>query len=124
MESIPVQTMDEFRKVLSKLNNVTIDLLLFELQEFNHIMFQPQLYVKTQEYDSFYDFELYGENFLNKQFISDSLSEKLVYKRMSDNEIYGFVFCMSSNALKYNELRHSRKNIRYGNLLGVIYAKE
>lgn len=119
MKSVSVQSVNEFRYALSRLKEITIDLLLFDLKEYEDIMFQPKLYIKTKEYDSHYDFELYGEKFLNNQFISNALTETVVYKRGSDGEMYGYVFCQCDSSIKY--IRHS---IIDGNLLGVIYMKE
>ncbi len=119
MHTLPVQNLNEFRGVLSNLNTITIDLLLFELQEYNDILFDPRLYVYSREFDNYYDFEKLGSVFLNDQFSLNTLSEKVVYKRQSDNEVYGFVFCECAPTRAFKI-----KDLNYGNILGVIYMKE
>lgn len=115
MEALSVQTIDEFRDVLSKLKDITVDLLLFELQEYMDILFIPKLYIKSREYYSYYDFENQGERFLNDQFSLNTVEEKIVYKRQSDNEVYGYVFSQCS----INKIKEDS-----GNTLAVIYMKE
>lgn len=115
MEALSVQNIDEFRDVLSKLKDITVDLLLFELQEYIDILFIPKLYIKSREYYSYYDFENQGERFLNDQFSLNTVEEKIVYKRQSDNEVYGYVFSQCS----INKIKEDS-----GNILAVIYMKE
>lgn len=118
MKSETIQTIMEFRDALSELNKTTVDLLLLELGDYADTLFSPYLIVNSNEYDNYYDFEIGGARFLSNQFSLSRMEEKLVYKRQSDREVYGFAFFVSS------PYKISNKRKVDGNLLGVIYMKE
>lgn len=119
MKDLEVKNVNELRNALSNLKSITVYLLLFELQEYRHVLFEPKLLVRSQAYDSHYDFDTLGQDFLHNQFCINSYEEKLIYKRQSDREVYGYVFCHCNNFNSFKE-----KNTEHGNVLGVIYMKE